>query len=129
MNYFHYFHISVNIRVRYFLKVLKFNGPCTRRATGESGNLWKHIKLIRGLDLSFLKFTWAPPHTGEFRGLWEVLARKKGASEGRRRKFFLISSIELKKKEGRNKGNTGYFIAYGIVYGLPLWNSTYFFTV
>jgi hypothetical protein len=60
-----------------------------------------------------------------------VLARKKegGALESRRRKFFLISSIELKKKEGRKKGNTGYFIAYGILYGLPLWNSTYFFTV
>jgi hypothetical protein len=55
--------------------------------------------------------------------------KKGGASEGRRRKFFLISSIELKKKVGRNKGNTGYFIAYGILYGLPLWNSTYFFTV
>jgi hypothetical protein len=28
-----------------------------------------------------------------------VLVRKKEASEGRRRKFFLISSIELKKEK------------------------------
>jgi len=70
--------------------------------------------------------------TATYRGVWWVVgsvSQRKGASEGRRRKFFLISSIELKKKEGRNKGNTRYFIAYGIVYGLPLWNSTYFFTV
>jgi hypothetical protein len=58
-----------------------------------------------------------------------MLARERGAPECRRNKFFLISFIELKKKEGRNKGNTRYFIAYGILYGLPLWNSTYFFTV
>jgi hypothetical protein len=71
--------------------------------------------------------------TTTYRGVsWvvgSISQKKRGASEGRRRKFFLISSIELKEKEGRNRGNTGYFIAYGIVYGLPLWNSTYFFTV
>jgi hypothetical protein len=107
------------------LKYLNLNGHVPGQQLASQEILGKRLKLIRGLDLSFLKFTWAQPHTGEFRGFWEVL----GASEGRRRKFSLISSIELKKKEGRNKGNSGYFIAYGILYGLPLWNSTYFFTV
>lgn len=66
-------------------------------------------------------------HTAGVRGegVWE----RRGASEKKGRKFFLISSIELKKKKKKKKGNTGYFIAYGILYGLPLWNSTYFFTV
>jgi hypothetical protein len=53
-----------------------------------------------------------------------TVGERKEASQNSRRKFFLISPIELKKKEEERA-----FYSFWDSVWSPLWNSTYFFTV
>jgi hypothetical protein len=108
----------------FFVFVLLWNTNWEIRKSFK--NIWQLISLP---ELSFSKFDFGITTQRVFGWGWKLYARGKGRQRIGGGNSFSFLPSNWKKKEKRNEGNTGYFIAYGILYGLPLWNSTYFFTV